>query len=44
MSPAMKKASILANGSKDKFLQLFEEYVEIPVLQNPILLRKAGWK
>lgn len=39
----MKDAAAEAGGSQARFLQLFDQYVKQPVLQNPSLLRKSGW-
>ncbi|KIO43328.1 hypothetical protein BA92_12755 [Sanguibacteroides justesenii] len=39
----MEKARLEANGNQVKFLQLFDQYVKAPLLQNPDLLRKGGW-
>lgn len=40
----MEKAMAEAGSDPTKFLQLFDKYVKQPVLQNPSLLRKSGWK
>ena len=40
----MRRASFQAGGSQAKFLQLFDQYVKQPVINNPQLLRKAGWQ
>ncbi len=40
----MKRAEKEASTNKQKFLELFNQYIIQPVLQNPLLLRKAGWK
>lgn len=40
----MKRAEKEAAANKQKFLELFNIYVIQPVLENPLLLRKAGWK
>ena len=29
---------------KEKFLELFNEYVKDPIRNNPDLLRKSGWE
>lgn len=39
----MQKASAGAGGSQSEFLNLFNQYVIQPVIQNPGLLRKSGW-
>jgi len=39
----MQDAATGAGGNQAKFLQLFDQYVKQPVLQNPSLLRKSGW-
>jgi len=39
----MQRAASEAGGNQAKFLQLFDQYVKQPVLQNPGLLRKSGW-
>lgn len=39
----MKTARDAAGGSTAKFLELFDQSVKQPVLNNPMLLRKAGW-
>lgn len=39
----MEQAGREAGGNQAKFLQLFDQYVKQPVLQNPSLLRKSGW-
>lgn len=39
----MQDAAAGAGGNQAKFLQLFDQYVKQPVLQNPNLLRKSGW-
>jgi hypothetical protein len=39
----MQRAATEAGGNQAKFLQLFDQYVKQPVLQNPNLLRKSGW-
>jgi hypothetical protein len=39
----MQKASIEAKGDVNKFLELFEERVKNPVIDNPDLLTKKGW-
>jgi A nuclease family of the HNH/ENDO VII superfamily with conserved AHH len=39
----MERASLEAGSNQAKFLQLFDQYVKQPVLQNPNLLRKSGW-
>ena len=43
VSKGMQGASIGAGGNQVKFLQLFDQYVKQPVLQNPDLLREIGW-
>jgi hypothetical protein len=40
----MRKASSEAGGDRGKFLELFEELVKKPVIENPELLRKSGWR
>jgi len=39
----MKNAKAGAGGSQVEFLNLFNQYVKQPVIQNPGLLRKSGW-
>jgi hypothetical protein len=39
----MQKARAGAGGSQAEFLNLFNQYVKQPVIQNPGLLRKSGW-
>jgi RHS repeat-associated protein len=39
----MQNAAAGAGGSQAKFLELFNIYVKQPVIENPLLLRKAGW-
>jgi hypothetical protein len=39
----MERASLEAGSNQAKFLQLFDQYVKQPVLQNPNLLRKSSW-
>ena len=39
----MKKAAKEAKGDSKVFLELFEEYVKKPILDNPDLLNKSGW-
>jgi len=39
----MQRAATEAGGNQAKLLQLFDQYVKQPVLQNPNLLRKSGW-
>jgi hypothetical protein len=39
----MQKARAGAGGSQGEFLNLFNQYVKQPVIQNPGLLRKSGW-
>ncbi len=39
----MQRAATEAGGNQTKFLQLFDQYVKQPILQNPELLRKSGW-
>lgn len=39
----MQKAATGAAGNRNKFLQLFKEYVIKPITRNPELLRKSGW-
>ena len=39
----MQKARAGAGGSQAEFLNLFNQYVKKPVIQNPGLLRKSGW-
>ena len=39
----MRSAAASAGGNQATFLQLFNQNVIQPVLQNPNLLRKAGW-
>jgi RHS repeat-associated protein len=39
----MERASLEAGSHQAKFLQLFDQYVKQPILQNPNLLRKSGW-
>ena len=40
----MQKADLESGGSKEKFLELFDEYVKEPVRTNPDMLRKSGWE
>ena len=40
----IERAAKGAGPDKDKFLELFQLYVKDPVLINPDLLRKIGWK
>ncbi|GAA4316372.1 RHS repeat-associated core domain-containing protein [Compostibacter hankyongensis] len=40
----MEKAAQEAGTSQEKFLELFEKYIKQPVIHNPKLLRKSGWK
>ncbi|ULC57923.1 DUF6443 domain-containing protein [Flaviramulus sp. BrNp1-15] len=40
----MQKASMEAGGNTKVFLKLFNKYVKKPVINNPKLLRKAGWE
>ena len=39
----MQAAKAGAGGSQSIFLNLFNQYVKQPVIQNPGLLRKSGW-
>ena len=39
----MKNAENLAGGSQAEFLNIFNQKVKQPVIQNPGLLRKLGW-
>ncbi|MEQ1607092.1 MAG: RHS repeat-associated core domain-containing protein [Pyrinomonadaceae bacterium] len=39
----MQNARNGANGSQAEFIRLFDLYVRQPVIQNPQLLRRAGW-
>jgi RHS repeat-associated protein len=39
----MQKARAGAGGSQAEFLNLFNQYVKQPVIQNPGLLRKSSW-
>lgn len=39
----MELASREAGGDTAKFLELFDQYVRQPVLDNPELLRSSGW-
>ncbi len=39
----MQEAAAGAGGSQKQFLNLFNQYVKQPVIQNPGLLRKSGW-
>lgn len=39
----MQNAQLGAKGSQAEFLNLFNQYVKQPVIQNPGLLRKSGW-
>jgi len=39
----MQKAKAGSGGSQAQFLNLFDQYVKQPVIQNPGLLRKSGW-
>ena len=40
----MKRADIESEGSKEKFLELYDKYVKKPVRNNLDLLRKSGWE
>ena len=40
----MENAKALSNGDPQQFLHFFDKFVKQPVIQNPTLLRKAGWK
>ena len=40
----MKRAAAQAGSSQTKFLQFFNQYVKQPVISNPDLLNKTGWK
>lgn len=40
----MKRAEKEAATNKQKFLELFNVYIIQPILENPLLLRKVGWK
>lgn len=40
----MQRAAYQAGSSQSKFLQYFNQYVIDPVIKNPELLRKSGWK
>lgn len=39
----MQQAASEAGKDVNKFLKLFDQYVKQPVIENPELLRKAGW-
>ncbi len=39
----MKQAAKESGGNVELFLKLFDNYVKQPVINNPLLLRKAGW-
>jgi hypothetical protein len=39
----MMRADMGAAGNQAKFLQLFDQYVKQPLLQNPNMLNKTGW-
>lgn len=39
----MRRASAGSGGTQAGFLNLFDQYVKQPVIQNPGLLRKSGW-
>jgi len=39
----MRVADTGAKGSQARFLQLFNQYVKQPLLQNPNMLNKTGW-
>lgn len=39
----MENARAGAGGNQAEFLNLFNQYVKQPVIQNPGLLRKSGW-
>lgn len=39
----MRAADAGAAGNQAKFLQLFDQYVKQPLLQNPNMLNKTGW-
>jgi len=41
---SMREADSVAGANQDQFLKLFGDSVREPVLQNPDLLRKAGWE
>lgn len=43
MLDGMKKAIAEAGGSQAEFLNLVDQYVKQPVIQNPRLLRKSVW-
>jgi hypothetical protein len=40
----MRRAALEANGNATKFIELFDNYVKQPIIQNPSLLRKYGWE
>lgn len=39
----MRRAAKEAGDDKEKFLELFDQYVKEPIRKNPQLLRKIGW-
>lgn len=39
----MRNAANGAGGNQGTFLNLFNDYVKQPILDNPLLLRKVGW-
>jgi hypothetical protein len=39
----MRAADAGAAGNQAKFLQLFDQYVKQPLLQNPNIVNKTGW-
>lgn len=40
----MVQAAMKSGGSREEFLKLFKQSIIKPVLENPSLLRKSGWK
>ena len=40
----MRRAASEAGGSQAKFLELYNLYVKQPIINNPQLLRSAGWQ
>ena len=40
----MQRAMNEAGNSQEEFLRLFNIYVKQPIINNPNLLRKSGWK
>jgi len=40
----MNQAALEAGSSAEMFLMKFDQYAKQPVINNPQLLRKSGWK